>query len=69
MASVGFYGAVRYAALLVGTCLVGACVLVKARLPTTKWNHDLKWFNFGLFADKAFALYTIGSYLVMFVEL
>ena len=62
---VGFAGAMRYAALLMGILLAVACVLVKARLPRKKWNADLKWFDFKLLTQKSFGLYTLGAFLVM----
>lgn len=68
MARVGFYGTVRYTALLIGILLAVTCFLVKSRIPRRKWNHDLPWFNVRLFKDKGFLLYTIGAYLVMFVN-
>ncbi|TAQ86581.1 hypothetical protein B7494_g5090 [Chlorociboria aeruginascens] len=63
--SVGFDGAVRYTALFVGTLLVIACFLVKARFPGKKWDTESKWVDFALFKDKSFTLYTIGAYFVM----
>lgn len=68
MARVGFYGTVRYIALLIGILLAATCFLVKSRIPRRKWNHDLPWFNVRLFEDKGFLLYTIGAFLVMFVN-
>lgn len=62
---VGFAGAMRYAALLMGILLAVACVLVKARLPRKRWNADLKWFDFKLLRQKSFGLYTLGAFLVM----
>ena len=67
MAQVGFYGAVRYTALLIGILLAASCALVKARLPRKKWDPNLKWFDVGLLKEKQFALYTFGSFMVMFV--
>jgi MFS family permease len=67
--SVGFYGAIRYTALLVGVPLVGACWLIKSRLPRKKWNREVAWFDAKLFKEKQFAFYTFGSYMVMFVSL
>jgi len=67
MERVGFYGAVRYTALLIGILLAASCFLVKARLRRKKWNPDLKWCDITLFKEKAFVLYTFGSYLVTFV--
>lgn len=64
---VGFYGAVRYTALLIGILLAATCFLVKSRLPRKTWNPDLKWFDVSLFKDRVFLLYTFGSYFVMFV--
>ncbi len=62
---VGFGGAMRYTALLIGILLAVATFLVKARLPSKKWNRDLKWFDFRLLMDKMFGLYTVGAFLVM----
>ena len=67
LGEVGFPGMVRYAALLVGVLLASSCLLISARLPTKKWNPKLNWIDFSLFKDPAFASYTFGAYLVMFV--
>lgn len=64
---VGFYGTVRYVALLIGILQVCACFLVRARMPQKKWNKELKWVDFTLFKDPKFALYTAGAFLVMYV--
>ena len=64
---VGFAGAMRYTALLIGILLALVCVLVTARLPRKEWNPDLRWFDFRLLLDKGFGLYTIGAFLVMYV--
>ncbi|TGO57198.1 hypothetical protein BCON_0068g00290 [Botryotinia convoluta] len=62
---VGFYGTVRYVALLIGILQVCACFLVRARMPHKKWNKEAKWVDFTLFKDPTFALYTVGAFLVM----
>ena len=67
MKEVGFAGAVRYMALLMGILLIVACILTKSRLPRKKWNHELKWFDATLFRQKEFTLYTIGAYLTLYV--
>lgn len=64
---VGFAGMVRYCALFVGILLFSSCLLITARLPRKKWNPKVNWIDFSLFKDPAFASYTIGAYLVMFV--
>ncbi len=64
---VGFAGMVRYSALFVGILLASSCLLITARLPRKKWNPKLNWIDFSLFKDPAFASYTVGAYLVMFV--
>ena len=64
---VGFAGMVRYSALFVGILLASSCLLITARLPRKKWNPKLNWIDFSLFKDPAFASYTFGAYLVMFV--
>ena len=65
MQDIGFPGALRYTALLMGILLLTACFLVRARLPRKKWDTKTKWFDVTLFKDKSFALYTMGSWLVM----
>ena len=65
MQRVGFYGAVRYTALLIGILLVLSCFAVRPRLPRKKWNRDAKWFDVALFKEKQFAFYTFGSFFVM----
>ncbi|RDW56590.1 MFS transporter-9 [Coleophoma crateriformis] len=62
---VGFNGTVRYTALFIGILLLIACCLVNSRMPRKPFPKDLLWFDFKLFADKSFALYTIGAFLVM----
>ncbi|KAH8760685.1 major facilitator superfamily domain-containing protein, partial [Hyaloscypha finlandica] len=62
---IGFYGAVRYTALLIGILLAISCCLITARLPPKPWNSKGKWIDFTLLKDKGFALYTIGAFLVM----
>lgn len=65
---VGFYGAVRYTALLVGIVLSGACLMIRARLPRKKWNNKAPWFDISLFNQKQFACLSFGSFLVMSVS-
>ncbi|KAI9642405.1 hypothetical protein NHQ30_009209 [Ciborinia camelliae] len=65
---VGFYGTVRYVALLIGILQSCACCLVKARMPRKQWNKDAKWVDFTLFKDPTFALYTAGTFLVMYMH-
>jgi hypothetical protein len=64
---IGFYGAVRYTALLIGILLAISCCFITARLPPKPWNSKGKWIDFSLLKDKGFALYTIGAFLVMLV--
>lgn len=62
---VGFPSALRYAALFIGILLAASCFMIQARLPRKTWNHKAKWFDWSLFRQKEFALYTVGSFLVM----
>ncbi|KAF2008042.1 putative MFS transporter [Amniculicola lignicola CBS 123094] len=62
---VGFHGAVRYTALFIGILLFISCCLIKSRLPKKKWNSKLPWLDVSLFKNPAFALYTAGSFFVM----
>ena len=64
---VGFYGAVRYTALLMGILLAISCVLVRSRLPRRKWNRKARWFDATLFKNPVFAFYTFGLSFVMWV--
>ena len=64
---IGFYGAVRYTALLIGILLAISCCFITARLPPKPWNSKGKWIDVTLFKDRSFALYTVGSFLIMFV--
>ncbi len=66
-ARIGFNGAVRYTALLIGILLAASVFMVRARLPRKKWDPNVRWFDVSLFKQKQFALYTAGSYLVMYV--
>ncbi|KAJ5739415.1 hypothetical protein N7533_012199 [Penicillium manginii] len=63
--NVGFYGAVRYTALFVGVILAASCFLVRARLPRKTWNRETPWLDVTLFKQKQFAVYTLGSFFVM----
>lgn len=65
--TIGFYGAVRYTALLIGILLVVSCFMIRARLPRKKWDSNVSWFDMNLFKQKQFAYYTAGSFLVMSV--
>ncbi|KAJ5584960.1 uncharacterized protein N7459_004760 [Penicillium hispanicum] len=65
MQQVGFAGAVRYVALLMGILLVVACILTRPRLPRKKWNRDAKWFDATVFKQKEFSLFATGVYLTM----
>lgn len=64
---VGFYGAVRYTALLVGILLAASCFMVTSRLPRKQWDGKAKWFDLTLFKEKQFALYSLGAFFVMLV--
>lgn len=66
MSEVGFYTAVRYAALLVGILLAIACLLVRRRLPVKKWDGDAKWMGMRLLKETSFASYTFGCFCVMY---
>ncbi|KAK4543961.1 hypothetical protein LTR36_004735 [Oleoguttula mirabilis] len=65
IAAVGFPGAMRYSALLVAVPLVIGCFLVRSRLPRKQWDKQAKSFDLSLFREPQFALYTLGSFLVM----
>ncbi|GKZ21763.1 ubiquitin-protein ligase asr1 [Aspergillus brasiliensis] len=64
---VGFYGAVRYTALLVGIMLAIACLLVRSRLPRKEWNGKAAWIDLTLLKETAFGLYTAGAFFIMSV--
>ncbi|KAL1965916.1 hypothetical protein VTN77DRAFT_5049 [Rasamsonia byssochlamydoides] len=61
---IGFPGAVRYAALVIGVCTVLSCLSVSTRLPRKKWDHDTSFFDLRLFKDPAFVMYSLGGFLV-----
>ncbi|KAF2009284.1 MFS general substrate transporter [Aaosphaeria arxii CBS 175.79] len=65
MERVGFYGAIRYTALMIGILMAVSCFLITARLPRKKWDWQAKWFDVTLFKQKQFGLFTIGSFLTM----
>lgn len=65
---VGFAAAVRYTALLTGIGFAVGCFLVRSRLPKKKWDRKAKWFEFALFKEPQFAMYTFGAFLVMSVH-
>lgn len=63
----GFYGAVRYTALFIGILLAGSCFMVRSRLPRKAWDGKAQWFDFTLFKEKQFALYSLGAFFFMYV--
>jgi hypothetical protein len=65
MREVGFKGAVRYSALMIGILMVVSCLLITSRLPRKKWDSSAKWFDLTLFKEKQFALFTLGAHFVM----
>ncbi|KAF2134691.1 MFS general substrate transporter [Dothidotthia symphoricarpi CBS 119687] len=65
MQRVGFQGAIRYTALLIGILLAASCFLITSRLPRKKWDWEAKWFDLALFKERQFALFTIGAYFTM----
>jgi MFS family permease len=65
MHRVGFYGAIRYTALMIGILMAFSCILITSRLPRKKWDSKLKWFDLTLFKEKRFALFTIGAFFAM----
>jgi hypothetical protein len=67
MLKVGFYGAIRYTALVIGVLMVTSCFLITSRLPRKNWGWGTKWFDLTLFKQKEFALFTIGAHFAMWV--
>ncbi|KAF2446718.1 MFS general substrate transporter [Karstenula rhodostoma CBS 690.94] len=67
MDQVGFYGAIRYTALMIGILLLASCFLITSRLPRKKWDWGLQWFDLTLLKEKQFALFTIGAFLGMWI--
>lgn len=65
MLEVGFNGALRYTALMIGILMAASCFLITARLPRRNWDWDTKWFDVTLFKEKQFALFTIGAFFAM----
>ncbi|KAF2709139.1 MFS general substrate transporter [Pleomassaria siparia CBS 279.74] len=65
MERVGFNGAVRYTALMIGILMAASCFLVNARLPRKKWDWETKWFDWSLFKEREFALFTTGAFFTM----
>ncbi|ORY03674.1 major facilitator superfamily domain-containing protein [Clohesyomyces aquaticus] len=63
MQRVGFFGAVRYTALMIGILMAASCFLITARLPRKKWDWEMTWFDLTLFKEKQFAFFTIGAFL------
>lgn len=61
---IGFPGAVRYTALVIGICTAISCVTVATRLPSKNWDRESSFFNVGLFKKSAFTMYCVGSFLV-----
>jgi MFS family permease len=60
--NVGFDGAIRYTALLIGVLLAMSCFLVQARLPRKKWDPNVKWLDLALFKQMEFAYFTTGAF-------
>jgi hypothetical protein len=65
MDRVGFYGAIRYTALMIGILMLASCFLITSRLPRKKWDWDVKWFDLTLFREKQFAIFTTGAFFGM----
>ncbi|KAL5425789.1 hypothetical protein PMIN04_002401 [Paraphaeosphaeria minitans] len=67
MDQVGFSGAIRYTALMIGILLLASCFVITSRLPRKKWDWGVQWFDLTLFKDKQFAIFTTGAFLGMWV--
>ena len=65
MEQVGFYGAIRYTALMIGVLMAASCFLISSRMPRKKWDWGVQWFDLTLFKEKQFAIFTIGAFLGM----
>lgn len=65
MDHVGFYGAIRYTALMIGILLLASCFLITSRLPRKHWDWDVKWFDLTLLKERQFAMFTGGAFLGM----
>ncbi|KAN0090124.1 MFS general substrate transporter [Hyaloscypha variabilis] len=62
---IGFPWAIRVNALIIFSCGVVSCFLMKTRLPTKEWNKDDKYLDFSLFKHKIFSIYCLGTFFVV----
>lgn len=69
MKLVGFYGAIRYTALMIGVLMAISCLFITSRLPRREWDWQTKWFDLTLFKEKQFSLFTVGAALTMYVHI
>ncbi|KAH8806104.1 MFS transporter [Xylogone sp. PMI_703] len=65
MQRIGFPGAVRYTALVIGLCNLISCITISTKFPPKKWKHGGSLLNFALLKDIRFAVYTLGCFLVL----
>ncbi|KAG0650090.1 MFS transporter [Hyphodiscus hymeniophilus] len=61
----GFPAALRWSALVVGLSGAAACLLIRTRLPTKKWDREAKFFDTSLFKQPTFLFYSLGSFFVI----
>jgi hypothetical protein len=62
---VGFPAAVRWSALVIGISSAIACIFMHSRLPKKQWNHHQQFIDISLFKSRTFAVYCVGTFLVV----
>ncbi|KAE9366249.1 putative MFS transporter [Stipitochalara longipes BDJ] len=62
---IGFPYAIRVNALIIFSCGVVSCVLMKTRLPRKEWDKTAKYLDFSLFKHRIFSIYCLGTFFVV----
>lgn len=65
ISKVGFPAAVRWSALIIGISGTIACIFMRSRLPKKQWDHRQQFVDLSFFKDGTFAVYCIGTFLVV----
>ncbi|KAH8794348.1 MFS transporter [Hyaloscypha sp. PMI_1271] len=63
---IGFSNAIRVNALVIASCGVVSCFLMRTRLPEKEWDPKAKFLDFALFRQRIFAIYCLGTFFVVY---